>query len=132
MSTHAEGTFEVTSFSEQPAEGLDGTAKVSRATFAQRFSGDVEADTVADTLMTYREDGTADYVGYQRVRGRLGGREGSFVLQAIGGFDGTVARADVTVVPGTGTGDLVGLAGTGSVAVPLGTSGTYTLAYDLG
>ena len=131
MSEHAEGTFEVTSWSEEPADGLEGTAKVTRATFGQRFSGGIEADTVADTVMTYREDGTADYLGYQRVLGRLGGRSGSFVLQSIGGFDGKVARADVTVVPGSGTGELAGLGGTGTVEVPMGTSGTYTLDYEL-
>ncbi len=132
MSEHAEGTFEVTSWSEEPAEGLDGTAKVTRATFGQRFSGGIEADTLADTVMTYREDGTADYLGFQRVLGRLGGRSGSFVLQSVGSFDGKVARTDVTVVPGSGTGELAGLRGTGTAEVPMGTSGTYALDYDLG
>ncbi len=132
MTEHVEGTFEVTSWSEQPAEGLEGTARVTRATFGQRFSGGIEADTVADVVMTYREDGTADYLGFQRVLGDLGGRQGSFVLRSIGGFDGQVARADVSVVPGSGTGDLVGLRGTGSAAVPMGSSGTYVLDYDLG
>jgi hypothetical protein len=132
MTEHVEGAFEVTSWSEEPAEGLDGTAKVTRATFGQRFSGGIEADTVADVVMTYREDGTADYLGFQRVLGELDGRKGSFVLQSIGAFDGQVARADVTVVPGSGTGDLAGLRGTGWSEVPMGTSGTYTLDYDLG
>lgn len=131
MSEHAEGKFEVTSWSEEQAEGLDGTAKVTKATFGQRFSGGIEADTIADTVMTYREDGTADYVGFQRVQGSLGGRTGSFVLQAIGRFDGQVARADVTVVPGSGTGELARLRGTGTAEVPMGTSGTYALDYEL-
>jgi hypothetical protein len=131
MSEHAEGTFEVTSWSEEQAEGLDGTVKVTRATFGQRFSGGIEADTVADTVMTYREDGTADYLGYQRVLGQLGGRAGSFVLQSIGGFDGKVARADLTVVPGSGTGELAALRGTGTAEVPMGTSGTYALDYEV-
>jgi hypothetical protein len=52
-------------------------------------------------------------------------------LQSIGGFDGKVARADVTVVPGSGTGELAGLRGTGTAEVPMGTSGSYTLDYDL-
>jgi hypothetical protein len=131
MREHVEGTFEVTSWSEDEVDGLEGTAKVTRATFGQRFSGGVEADTIADTVMTYRQDGTADYVGFQRVAGRLAGRSGTFVLQAIGSFDGRVARADVTVVPGSGTGELVRLRGRGSAEVPLGTSGTYALDYEL-
>jgi hypothetical protein len=132
MTEHAEGTFEVTSWSEDQAEGLKGTAKVTKATFGQRFSGDIEADTVADTVMTYRPDGTADYLGFQRVSGQLGGRKGTFVLQAVGGFDGQVARADITVVPGSGTDELAGLRGKGTSAIPMGTSGSYSLDYDLG
>ncbi len=132
MNEHAEGTFEVTSWSEEQAEGLDGTVKVTRATFGQRFSGGIEADTISDIVMTYREDGTADYVGFQRVLGRLGGRSGSFVLQGIGSFDGKVARTQLTVAPGSGTGELAGLRGNGSAEVPMGTSGTYTLDYELG
>jgi Protein of unknown function (DUF3224) len=131
VAAHAEGKFEVTSWSEEQAEGLEDTAKVTKATFGQRFSGGIEADTVADTVMTYRPDGTADYVGFQRVSGRLDGRRGSFVFQAVGGFDGQVARADITVVPGSGTDELAGLRGTGTVAVPMGMSGTYSLDYEL-
>ena len=132
MAERAEGKFEVTSWSEDAAEGLPGTAKVTRATFGQRFSGGIEADTIADTVMTYRPDGTADYVGFQRISGRLDGRTGTFVVQAVGGFDGQVARAEITVVPGSGTDELAGLRGRGTVEVPMGTSGTYSLDYELG
>src|SRR5947208_17165354 len=103
---HAEGTFEVTSWAEEQAEGLDGTAKVTRATFGQRFSGGIEAETLTDTVMTYRDDGTADFVGFQRVGGKIGDRSGSFVLNGLGSFDGGVARTEVTVVPVSGAGDL--------------------------
>ena len=131
MTEHLEGTFEVTSWSEEPAEGLDGTLKVTRATIGQRFSGGIEAETLTDTLMTYREDGTADYLGFQRLLGKIGDRSGSFVLQGLGSFDGSVARADLSVVPGSGTGDLTGLRGTGTAEVPMGSSGTYALDYEL-
>ena len=42
--------------------------------------------------MSYRPDETADYIGLQRITGRLGGRSGSSsVLQTYGTFDGKVA-----------------------------------------
>ena len=129
---HAEGTFEVTSWSETPAPDLEGAAKVAVASIGQRFAGDVVAETVCDTIMTYREDGTAEFVGYQRVLGQLGGRSGSFVLQGIGTYDGATARTQWSVVPGSATGDLEGLRGTGSAEAPTGPRGSYALDYELG
>jgi len=80
MTHHAQGTFAGTSWNEEDASGLKGTLKVTRATFGQRFAGGIEADTLTDTVMTYREDGTAYYLGFQRVGGTIDGRAGSFVV----------------------------------------------------
>jgi hypothetical protein len=55
--------------------------------------------------------GSAGYVAIERVTGALHGRKGTFVLQ----HNGTMTRGDgqltVTVVPDSGTGELVGLSG---------------------
>ncbi|HWC37533.1 MAG TPA: DUF3224 domain-containing protein [Acidimicrobiales bacterium] len=131
MPTHLEGVFEVTSWNEEPVGGLEGTAKVTAAGIGQRFSGGIEADTKWDMVMTYRDDGTADFVGYQRLDGRIGDKSGTFVLQGIGEFDGTEARTRLQVVPGCSTGDLSGLRGTGLAVAPRGSTGTYSLDYDL-
>ncbi len=126
-----DGSFEVTSWSEDPAAELVGAAKVTVASIGQRFRGGIEAETVADMVMTYRDDGTAEFVGYQRVRGRIGERAGAFVLQSIGGYDGTAARSQLTVVSGSATGSLAGLAGTGASEAPAGSTGTFTFDYEL-
>ena len=130
MTTQVEGPFEVTSWSENPADGLSGAAKVTLAHIGQRFTGGVEADTVADLVMTYRDDGTADFVGYQRVQAQLGPRSGSFVLKVDGAYDGTEARSRFDVVPGSGTGDFAAVRGSGSSAAPHGSTGTYRLDLD--
>jgi hypothetical protein len=104
---------------------------VTRARFGQRFAGGIEADTLTNTVMTYREDGTADYLGFQRAVGDIDGRAGSFVLQLIGAYNGSEARATTSVVPGSGTGDLARLRGSGTNAVAMGGLGSYTLEYDL-
>lgn len=132
MTDHAEGTFEVTSWNEEPGDGLDEAGKVTRARIGQRFAGGITAETVFDSVMTYRDDGTAEFLGYQKVVGRVAGREGSFVLQSIGTFDGKEARARTSVVEGSGKGELAGLRGTGTSAAPIGPSGTFSLDYDLG
>lgn len=131
MSTHLEGVFEVTSWSEEQVPGLEGAAKVTTAGIGQRFTGGIEAETRWDMVMTYREDGTADFVGYQRIDGRIGDRAGTFVLQGLGQFDGKEARTRLVVVPGCSTGDLTGLRGSGLAVAPMGSTGTFSLDYDL-
>jgi hypothetical protein len=131
VSEHLEGDFEVTSWSEEEAGGLDGAAKVTAAVIGQRFTGGIDAETQWDMVMAYRDDGTADFVGYQRLKGRIGDRAGSFVLQGLGQFDGKVARTRLEVVPGCSTGELTGLRGSGLAVAPMGSTGTFTLDYDL-
>lgn len=126
-----EGTFEVTSWSEQSATGLEGTVKVTTATIGQRFSGGIEADTVADMVMTYRPDGTAEFVGHHRVVGRVGGRSGSLVLRASGSYDGGEARTSFEVIAGSGTGDLQGVSGSGIAAAGHGGTGSYRFELEL-
>ncbi len=131
MAEHIEGDFEVTSWEEQPANGLAGTVKVTTARIGQRFTGGIEAETMADMVMTYRPDGTAEFVGHHRVLGRIGRLSGSFVLRASGAYDGTEARTDFEVIPGSGTGDLEKLAGSGSASAGHGSTGSYHFDLDV-
>ena len=126
-----EGTFAVTSWSEEPAADLGGGSKITVASIGQRFSGGIDADTVLDTVMAYRDDGTAQYRGYQRVDGEIQGRRGAFVLEVVGVFDGAVARTDLIVMSGTATGALAGLRGAGTSVVSGGADGTFTLDIEL-
>jgi len=81
--------------------------------------------------MCYRPDQTAEFVGLQRIVGRIEGRFGSFVLlQTEGVFDGKVATGRLTVVPGSGTGELEGLRGGGEFSAPHGGEPSVSLEYD--
>jgi hypothetical protein len=131
MPAHAKGTFQLKSWDERPHEEFEGGAKLTRAHIEQEFSGDIEGTGSWESVMYYREDGTADYVGYERIVGRLGERTGSFVLQTVGTYDGSDAKTAWSVVPGSGTDGLRGLRGDGSSAAPHGPNGTFTLVYDL-
>jgi len=130
MSIKVEGSFEVTSWSEEQADGLDDTGKVSRATIGQHFDGGIEAETIADMVMTYREDGTAEFVGFHRVQGRVEDKAGSFVLQATGSYDGSDARTNFEVVGGSARGELAGLQGTGTGSAAHGSTGVYSFVFD--
>ena len=130
MTTQATGGFKVQSWDEEAYAELDEGVKLTRASVRQAFTGDLEGDGAAEWLMCGRADGSADFVGLVSVSGRLGGREGSFVLENRGTFDGKTAEGPWSVVPGSGTGELAGLRGDGSFSAPLGSEATLTLAYD--
>jgi hypothetical protein len=130
MSTHARGTFEISSWDENPYVELDGGAKLTRASVGQAFSGDLEGEGSVEWLMCYREDKTADFVGLQRFVGRLGSRSGSFVMRTQGTFDGEKAAGELSVVAGSGTEELGGITGAGAFVAPHGSTPSVDLDYD--
>jgi Protein of unknown function (DUF3224) len=125
VSTQAKGTFKIDSWDEQPYAD-----KLSRAQVKATYSGDIEGQGETEWLMCYREDKTADFVGFQRIVGRLGGRSGSFVFQSTGAFDGKEATGPLAIVQGSGTGELAGIAGTGTFSAPMGGEPSLSLDYD--
>jgi hypothetical protein len=131
MTSHATGTFEIRSWDEQTYEEIDGGGKLNRAHVTQAYSGDIEGEGRVEFLMCYREDGTADFVGLQRIAGTLGGRSGSFVIQGDGTFDGSVAQGPWSIVAGSATGELRGLHGGGGFRAK-GSDTSFTLDYDFG
>lgn len=131
MTTSAKGTFEIEAWDENPYSEPGNGVKLSRAEVTERFSGDIDGKGSSQSLMCYRPDGTATYVGLQLVEGSLGGRAGSFVLRVDGGYDGTNASATWTVVEGSGTGELAGLEGSGGFSAPPGSTAEVTLDYGL-
>jgi hypothetical protein len=131
MSTRATGTFKIKGWDEKPYAELEGGRKLTQASVKQSFAGDIEGDGAVEWLMSYRPDQTADFVGLQRIVGQLGGRSGSFVLaQTDGTFDGTVAKGRLSVVPGSGTGELEGLRGRGEFSAPHGGEPSISLEYE--
>jgi hypothetical protein len=126
VSTRATGTFKIDSWNEE-AHGEGGG--VARATVTQTFSGDISGAGETDWLMCYRPDKTADFVGYLRVDGEIGGRSGSLVFMSVGAFDGKVASGPLEIVGGTGTGELAGISGRGSFSAPMGGEPSVSLEY---
>jgi hypothetical protein len=129
--TTANATFQVTGWDEQPFVELDGGGKLTQATVQQAISGDIEGSSDVRWLMAYTAEDRAEFVGVQTVTGALANKSGSFVLRSVGTFDGKQAVGDLTVVEGSGTGDLEGISGTGSFAAPMGDTATVTLDYSL-
>ena len=130
MRKSAAGTFEIAGWDEKTIAELGPGAKLTEARVTQKFRGDLSGDGSVVWLMCYVSEKSARFVGMQRVTGSLGDRSGGFVMETTGEFDGSVARARWSIVPGSGTGGLAGIAGDGGFEAPHGPKATYQLEYD--
>ena len=129
--TVANATFTVQGWDEQTYEER-GPGKLTEAKVQQAITGDIEGSSDVRWIMAYTAADAAEFVGVQTVDGTVGGTSGSFVLRSVGTFDGKEAVGELTVVAGSGTGDLAGISGTGSFSAPMGDTATVTLDYSLG
>ena len=111
MTQTARGTF-VVSLEPLTFEGADPEFKLGRMSIDKQISGDLTASTIGQMLSAMTStDGSAGYVALERVAGALKGRQGAFVLQHTGTMNRGAPTLVVTVVPDSGTEELVGLEG---------------------
>ena len=81
---HATGRIEVGSYQPKPyEEPSDGPALVE-IHVREKFIGDIEGEGVVRFLQAQRQDGSASFVGIERVSGRIGDREGTFLISTPG------------------------------------------------
>ena len=112
MATHARGTFEV-KMTPQPAQDGIGDPGIGRLALDKQFHGDLEATGKGQMLAAGTEvSGSAGYVALERVSGTLHGRSGTFALQHSGTLARGTPQLSIAVVPDSGSGELLGLAGT--------------------
>jgi Protein of unknown function (DUF3224) len=125
----ASAVITVHSYEPEPyGEGAPGPA-LSRIHVTEAFSGDIEGEGVVEFLQAARVDGSASFVGIERVTGSLAGRSGSFLLQDAGTVANDVVDGEWFVIAGSGTGDLTGLRGTGGFRANLGEGAQVHLDY---
>ena len=95
----------------------------------ETFTGDIEGESPVRALQVLRDDKSASLVSMQRFRGKLGGRQGTFVLKGSEMVKDGKITARWFVVPGSGTGDLSGLRGEGGFEGEFGKGSDGTLDY---
>ena len=132
MNQTAKSRFAIQSWDETPYNEGDNLPKLTRASVTKTFTGDLEGEGQVQYLMMYRSDGSATFVGLERIVGRIGSKVGTFVLQRTGVFENGQAKEVYTVVPGSGTGDLRDLIGEGVSDVGHGMEHPFELHYELG
>ena len=127
--THATGRIDVRTYEPQPFEEVGEGPNLVEIHVSETFSGDIEGEGVARFLQAERKDGSATFVGIERVTGSIEGRTGSFLLQDAGTLEGITVNGDWFVVPGSGTGELSGLRGEGGFTAELGQQASISLDY---
>jgi len=130
MTRHAEGTFEVKTVPLPPDDATAATA-IGRYALTKQLHGDLEATGKGEMLGAGDlAKGNAGYVAIEQIAGTLQGRTGSFALQHVGAMSHGSYTLSVTVVPGSGTGELAGIAGTMTIVAAAGKH-SYTFEYTL-
>ena len=95
----------------------------------ETFIGDIDGESTVRALQVQRDDKSTSLVSMQRFRGKLSGRQGTFVLQGSEIVENGKIKATWFVVPGSGTGDLSGLRGEGGFEGSFGKGSDGTLDY---
>jgi len=96
---------------------------------SETFTGDIDGESTVRALQVLRHDQSATLVSMQRFRGKLGGRQGTFVLQGSEIVENGKIKATWFVVPGSGTGELSGVRGEGGFEGNFGKGSDGTLDY---
>jgi uncharacterized protein DUF3224 len=122
---HAKGPFDV---KLSPLISTDSllSASFSRMSIDKQFHGELEATSKGEMIAASTGvKGSAGYVAMEQVTGKLNGRSGSFILQHSATMDRGAPTLSITVVPDSGTDQLVGLTGRMNIII---TDGKH--AYD--
>jgi hypothetical protein len=101
MTKQFKATFQITGWDETPFDESSGVAKLTEALVSKTYEGDIEGTSTTKWLMAYAPDKSATFIGLERIKGTVGGKHGSLVLQHTGTFADGSADASLTVVSGT-------------------------------
>jgi hypothetical protein len=126
---HVSGPFDVKVIPQKPDTQIARAAALARLTIDKRYHGDLEAEAKGEMLATQTETkGSAAYVAFERVTGKLQGQSGSFVLQHSATMDRGTAQSSISVVPDSATGQLAGL--TGEMRIHVDPEGRHSYEFD--
>jgi hypothetical protein len=112
--THARSKAKITVQSSE-AKPYDQIASPELVEFrlSEAFTGDIDGESLVRAFQVLHDDKSACLVSRQPFRGKLGGRQGTVVLQGSEIVENRKIKATWFVVPRSGTGGLSGLRGEG-------------------
>ena len=128
--TRATGTFDV-KLTPQATDTPAEASPLGRLTIDKRFHGDLLGTSKGEMLTAGTAiKNSAGYVALEHVTGTLLGKNGAFALQHNGTMNRGAPSLTIAVVPDSGTGELVGIAGTMTIDIA-GGKHYYTFEYTL-
>lgn len=130
---HAKGTFEVKISNAEPSE-IGKEAGIGRMTIDKLWNGDIQGISKGEMLTGVTSStGSMAYTAVEQVTATLAGRSGTFYFlhrATMMRSDPSTAVLEVSVVPSSGTGQLVGLTGELHIDASGGTH-QYEFVYHL-
>jgi hypothetical protein len=117
VATHVTGAFDV-KLTPQATDNDTGGPALGRMSIDKTYHGELEATGKGEMLTAgsgVKDSGV--YVAVERVAGTLRGRKGAFALHHRGVMTRGVPQLAISVVPDSGTGQLVGLSGTMTINI---------------
>lgn len=131
MTQNARGTFDVKISPTGTDEGAG--SHLGSMTLDKRYHGDLDATAKGHmlTAASATVKGSAAYVAVERVVGALHGMQGAFTLVHRGVMSGEGRELEVVIVPDSGEGELLGIAGALRIVIDADGTHRYELDYTL-
>lgn len=133
------GSFSPIKWDENTVDQISATKKITKASVVLDFGteGPIAGKASVEWLMYYnyadekdQHRSSAAYLGLLRFDGSLDGKQGSFVMEDRGTFDGGRLSAALTILDGSGTGELAGITGSAKYEAA-GAHVAFELDYEL-
>ncbi len=127
----SENTFTMRSWQEDVVSGAEDGPRYAHAHATFTYSGVIDGTSSCDYLLYYPGEkansaGTTS-PGLERIEGSVDGRSGTFLIKHDVTFDERGVTGTWQVLPGSGTGELAGLSGSGTI---YGASETMNYTFD--
>lgn len=124
--------WEEKTFSEHEIDAGPGhSGKLTKVSVKKTYTGELEGEGVLEYLMAYQTDGSAEYIGYERITGMLKGLPGSFVFRHSGTYSHDQMVQTSVIVDGSGTGELIGITGRAEILAGHQKEYPFTLEYGM-
>ncbi len=125
--SHATGVFDV----KVTPLVTDKEAFPGRMSIDKQWHGDLEGTSKGEMLTAGTDvKGSGVYVALEQFTGTVAGRKGSFMLHHTGIMTRGAPQLSISVVPDSGTGQLVGITGTMNIIITDGKH-SYDFEYTL-
>jgi len=126
MTDRATGTFEVNMTPQPKSEETPACLSLDK-----QYRGGLEGTSRGEMLTAGNvASGSGGYVAIEKFTGKLDSKPGSFALQHSGTMDRGAQQLTITIVPGSGTGELSGISGRLDIQIDHGKH-SYVLEYSL-